>query len=112
MKVGRNGFQKTPIKHKPRFMMHHTMKVLIFFNFGEMQNETARFQPDSSTYAWQSAANTQLSNVKLEKKSEKKADEPFEMKLDNEVVPQSDMHTGKRYGFNRFPKISCYSLQI
>lgn len=94
--INMNGFQKTPIKHKPRFMMHHTMKVLILFYFREMQNETARFQPDSSTYAWQSAANTQLSKVKLEKKSERKADEPFEMKLDNEVVPQSDMHVLER----------------
>lgn len=55
MKVGRNGFQKTPIKHKPRFMMQSYNESSDFFYFDEMQNETARFQPDSSTNAWQRA---------------------------------------------------------
>lgn len=32
----------------------------------------------------------------MEKKFERKADEPFEMKLDNKVVPQSDMHVLER----------------
>lgn len=62
-------------------------------NFDEMQNETARFQPDSSTFAWKSASNTQLSKVKLQEKS---ADELFEMKIDKEVVPRSDMHVLER----------------
>lgn len=65
-------------------------------NFGEMQNGTSRSQPDSSAFASKGTANTQFSKVKMEQKSERKTDELFEVKLDKEFVPRSDMHVLER----------------
>lgn len=65
-------------------------------NFGEMQNGTSQSQPDSSTFASKGTANTQFSKVKMEQKSERKANELFEVKLDKEFVPRSDMHVLER----------------
>lgn len=61
-----------------------------------MQNGTSRSQPDSFTFASKGTANTQFSKVKMEQKSERKANELFEVKLDKEFVPRSDMHVLER----------------